>query len=110
MFGDKFNLGSLLKNAKKMQEMMEQTQSEFANTEITGESGAGAVQIIMTGKNYVKKIQIDDEILKEPKEILEELIASAFNNASSKVEEMTKARMMDAGKMFSGMAEDEKES
>ena len=107
MLGDKFNFGSLMKNAKKMQEMMEKAQEELAKIEITGESGAGAVKVIMNARHYVKNVTIDDEILKESKEVLEDLISAAVNDATQKVEEIAKSKMMDAGKLFGG-PEDEK--
>lgn len=104
MFGDKFNFGALLKNAKKMQQMMEDTQGELAKIEIAGESGGGAVKVILTARHDVKNISIDDDILKEDKKILEDLVAAAFNDASRKVEKITKEKMMDASKLFGGMA------
>ena len=97
MFGDKFNLGGLMKSAKKVQEMMEKAQEELARVEVTGESGAGAVKVIANAKHYVKNIEIDSEILKESKEVLEELIAAAINDATAKIEEVTKSKMLDAG-------------
>ncbi|PHQ82273.1 MAG: YbaB/EbfC family nucleoid-associated protein [Coxiella sp. (in: Bacteria)] len=103
MFGDKFNFGSLLKNAKKMQQMMEDTQGELAQIEVTGESGAGAVHVVVTARHFVKSISIDDDILKEEKSILEDLIAAAINDASSKVDKITQEKMMDASKLFGGM-------
>jgi hypothetical protein len=103
MFGDKLNFGSLLKNAKKMQQMMEETQGELANIEVTGEAGAGAVTTVMTARHYVKNISIDDEILKEDKSIVEDLIAAAINDAAAKVEKITQEKMMGASKLFGGM-------
>lgn len=100
MLGDKFNLGSLVKNANKVREMMEKAQEELANIEITGESGAGAVKVTLNARHFAKNVYIDPDILKESKEILEELIAAAYNDASKKVEEITKSKMLDAGKIF----------
>ena len=97
---DKLNFLSLMKNAKKMQGMMEKAQAELAHMEITGEAGAGAVKIIMSAKFVVKSIHIDDEILKEEKQVLEELIAAAINDANRKVEELTKSKMMDFGNLM----------
>lgn len=109
MLGDKFNLGGLMKNAKKMQEMIEKAQSELAKIEITGESGGGAVKVTITAKHYVKNIHIDDEMLKEPKEILTDLIAAAFNNAVQKAEEITKSKMMDFSNMFGAVGGEREE-
>jgi nucleoid-associated protein EbfC len=100
MFGDKFNLGSLMKNAKKMQEMMEQTQEELAKIEVMGESGAGAVKVTLNARHFTKNIDIDADILKESKEVLEELIAAAFNDAAQKIEAVTKSKMMDTSQLF----------
>ena len=63
----KFNLGSLLKNAKKMQEMMQEAQNKLECTEVIGESGAGAIKVKMSGRYIAKKVDISDEILKEDK-------------------------------------------
>ncbi|MCH9644259.1 MAG: YbaB/EbfC family nucleoid-associated protein [Gammaproteobacteria bacterium] len=107
MLGDKFNLGSLLKNAKKMQEMMEETQTELANTEVSGESGAGAVKVVMTARHQIKVLDIDDSIIKEDKAVLQELIIAALNDANQKVEKITQAKMMDASKLFGGKTDSE---
>ncbi len=107
MFGDKLNFGSLLKNAKKMQQMMEETQGELANIEVTGEAGAGAVTVVMTARHQVKHISIDDEIFKEQKSIVEDLVAAAVNDAEAKIEKITQDKMMNASKLFSGMSADD---
>lgn len=103
MLGDKFNLGGLMKSAKKVQEMMEKAQEELAKVEVTGESGAGAVKVTVNARHFAKNVEIDDEILKESKEVLEELIAAAINDATAKVEEATKSKMLDAGQILGGM-------
>jgi len=100
--GDKLNFLSMIKNAKKMQGMMEQAQEELAKVNVTGEAGAGAVKVMMSAKFVVKKVEIDDEILKEDKEVVEELIAAAINDANRKVEEITKSKMMDFGDLMGG--------
>ena len=109
MLGDKFNFGNIMKSAKKMQEMMEKAQEELAKIEVTGEAGAGAVKIIMNARHYVKSIAIENEILRESKEVLEDLIAGAFNDATQKVEEVAKSKMMDTGKLFSAADDDQEE-
>ena len=103
MFGDKLNFGALLKNAKKMQQMMEETQGELAKIEVTGEAGAGAVKAVVSAKHVVKSLTIDPEILKEDKAIVEELIVAAINDATAKAEKITQEKMMDASKLFGGM-------
>ncbi len=109
MLGDKFNLGSLMKNAKKMQDMMERAQGELAKIEVVGESGAGAVKVTMTARYFVTRLEIDDEIIKESKEILQDLIAAAVNDATQKVEEVTKSKMMDAGKLLGAVDDEQSE-
>lgn len=109
MFGDKFNLGgigSLMKNAKKIQEMMEQTQAELAKIVVTGESGGGVVKVVINAKYLVKEVIIEDELLSEPKEVVQDLIAAAFNSAVPKVEEITKSKMMDVSRLLGGAGEE----
>ena len=109
MLGSKLNFGALLKNAKKMQQMMEDTQGELSKVEVTGESGAGAVTAIVTARHYVKSISIDDDILKEDKHIIEELIVAAINDATTKAEKIVQDKMLDASKLLgdSGIGGDE---
>ena len=112
MLGDKFNLGGLMKSAKKVQEMMEKAQEELAKVEVTGESGAGAVKVTVNAQHFAKNIEIDPEIFKESKEVLEELIAAAINDATQKVDKITKSKMLDAGKILGSVSstdEDDKE-
>lgn len=86
-------LGDLMKQAQQMQEKMQQAQQEVANVEVSGESGAGMVKIVMTGKHDVKSVNIDPSLLDEDKEILEDMIAAAVNDAVRKVEDQTKDMM-----------------
>ncbi len=91
---DKMNgLGDLMKQAQKMQEKMQKAQNEVANVEVTGDAGAGMVSITMTGKHDVKSVKIQDSLMSEDKEILEDLIAAAVNDAVRKVEDSTKDMM-----------------
>lgn len=85
--------GELMKQAQKMQERVQKIQDEIAKAEVTGESGAGLVKITMTGRHDVKKVEIDDSLISEEKEILEDLIASAVNDAVRKVENNQKDRI-----------------
>ncbi len=89
----KGGLGNIMKQAQQMQEKMQQAQEEIANMEVTGESGAGMVKIVMTGRHDVKKVNIDPVLMTDDKEMLEDLLAAAVNDASRRVEEMTKTRM-----------------
>jgi DNA-binding YbaB/EbfC family protein len=86
-------LGDLMKQAQQMQEKVAQIQSEIANTEIIGEAGAGLVKVIMTGRHDVKKVHIDPGLLKEDKEVLEDLIAAAMNDAVRRAESNQQDKM-----------------
>lgn len=79
-------LGDLMKQAQQMQEEMQKAQERLANTEVTGESGAGMVKVVMTGRHDVKRVSIDPSLLKEDKEMLEDLLAAAVNDAVRRVE------------------------
>ncbi len=102
MFGGKFNIGDLMKNASKMQEMMEKAQEELAKIEVSGEAGAGAVKVVMSAKYMVKSLDIDPSLLTEDKTVLEDLIIAAINNASSKAEEVTKSQMSGISSLLGG--------
>lgn len=86
-------LGGLMKQAQEMQEKMQKAQEEVANIEVTGLAGAGLVKILMTGRHDVRKVEISDELFNEDKEILEDLIAAAVNDAVRKVEIESKDKM-----------------
>jgi DNA-binding YbaB/EbfC family protein len=88
MFG-KNGIAGLMKQAQQMQENMKKAQEELATVEVEGQSGAGLVKIVMTCAHDVKRVSIDDSLLddaKEDKEMLEDLIAAAVNDAVRKVE------------------------
>ncbi|API87059.1 YbaB/EbfC family nucleoid-associated protein [Francisella uliginis] len=82
-----FDMSKLMQQAQKMQEQMKKAQEERDNMEVNGESGAGLVKVTMTGKYDVKSVNIDDSLMKEDKEMLEDLIAAAVNSAVKKIEE-----------------------
>lgn len=82
----KGQLGDLMKQAQKMQADMQEAQAELANAEVQGESGAGLVTVLMTGRHDVKRVSIDDSVFTEDKEVLEDLLAAAVNDAVRKVE------------------------
>lgn len=92
---NKAGLAGLMKQAQQMQENMKKAQDELAQVEVTGESGAGMVKVVMTCHHAVKRVNIDDSLLgdTEDKEMLEDLIAAAINDAQRKVEETTQQRM-----------------
>jgi len=86
-------LGGLMKQAQEMQEKMQKAQEEVANIEVQGQSGAGLVKVTMTGRHDVKKVEIDNNLLNDDKEILEDLIAAAINDAVRNVETESKSKM-----------------
>lgn len=89
----KGGLGNLMKQAQKMQADMQKAQEELANMEITGEAGGGLVKVVMTGRHDVKRISLDDSLMDDDKEMIEDLVAAAVNDAVRKVEEESQARM-----------------
>lgn len=89
----KGGMGNLMKQAQKMQEKMQQAQEELANIEVTGEAGAGLVKVVMNGRHNVKSVEIDPSILSEEKDMLEDLLAAAVNDAVRKVEETNQEKM-----------------
>ncbi len=84
--------GDIMKQAQQMQEDMQKMQEEFANMEVEGQSGAGLVKVTMTGRHDVRNVSIDDSLLKEEKEIIEDLIAAALNDAVRRVENLQKEK------------------
>jgi nucleoid-associated protein EbfC len=89
----KGGLGNLMKQAQRMQETMQKAQAELADMEVTGQAGGGMVSVVMTGRHDVKRVAIDDSLLKEEKEMLEDLLAAAVNDAVRKVETTTQEKM-----------------
>lgn len=86
-------MGDLMKQAQQMQEKMQKMQEQLASSEVIGEAGAGMVKVVMTGRHDVKRVQIDDSLLGEDKEILEDLLAAAVNDAVRRVENSQKDKM-----------------
>ncbi len=87
------NINELMKQAQQMQQKMQQLQAEAAKVEVTGESGAGMVTVVMNGRHDVRKVSIDPSVLSEDKEFLEDLLAAAVNDAVRKVEESQREQM-----------------
>ncbi len=87
-----FNMGNMMKQAQMMQERLQKAQAEIASMEVTGESGAGMVKVTMNGSHEVRRVQIDDSVF-EDKEIAEDLIAAAFNDATRRVEVQSKEKL-----------------
>ncbi|WP_058554949.1 YbaB/EbfC family nucleoid-associated protein [Thiohalocapsa sp. ML1] len=86
-------LGGMLKQAQKMQEDLKAAQEQLAKEEVTGESGGGMVQVTMTCRHEVKLVSIDPSLMSDDKEMLEDLIAAAANDAVRRVGERTKEHM-----------------
>ena len=89
----KGGLGALMKQAQQMQENMRKAQEELANTEVEGQSGAGLVKVTITCRFAVKKVAIDQSLLGEDKDMLEDLVMAAMNDAVKKAEAATQAKM-----------------
>jgi len=89
----KDGMGDLMKKAQEMQENMKKAQADIANTEVVGESGAGLVKITLLGNHNVRKVSIDESLMEDDKEMLEDLIAAAMNDAVRRVEEVNKSKM-----------------
>lgn len=89
----KGGLGNLMKQAQQMQENMKAMQEKLASIEVEGQSGAGMVKIIMTCRHDVKRVSIDDSLIGDDKEMLEDLIAAAVNDAVRKAEATTQEKM-----------------
>ena len=89
----KGGIGNLMKQAQAMQESMQKAQEELASLEVTGESGGGMVKVTMTGKHEVRRVSIDDSLMDDDKDMLEDLVAAAINDATHKVEATTQERM-----------------
>ena len=92
---DKGGMGDLMKKAQEMQAKMQEAQAQIAKTEVVGESGAGLVKVTMLGNHNVKKIEIDESLLGDvdDKEMLEDLVAAAMNDAVHRAEEVSKGQM-----------------
>jgi DNA-binding YbaB/EbfC family protein len=96
----KGQLAGLMKQAQAMQDNMKRAQDELALMEVEGEAGAGLVKVVMTCKHDVKRITIDPSLLAEDKDMLEDLVAAAFNAAVRKAEAVSTEKM---GKLTAGM-------
>ena len=97
---NKGQLVGLMKKAQEMQDNMKKAQDELGLVEVTGESGAGLVKVTMTCKHDVRRVTIDPSLLGDDKDMLEDLVAAAFNAAVRKAEETSSEKM---GKLTAGM-------
>lgn len=96
MAGDnKMGLSEIMKRAQDMQKKLQDIQKQVAEMEVTGQSGGGVVKIIMTGQHYAKKVTLDQNLLKDDKTVIEDLIAAAINDATDKIEKNLREKMGD---------------
>ncbi len=86
-------LGNMMKQAQAMQENMKKAQDELAEMEVEGQSGGGLVSIIMSCRHDVRRVKIDSELVGDDVDVLEDLVAAAFNDALRKVESITQEKM-----------------
>lgn len=89
----KGNMGNLMKQAQQLQANMQRAQAEIATLEVTGEAGGGMVKVTMTGKHEVRRVTLDPSLMTDDKEMLEDLIAAAINDAVQKVERTSQEKM-----------------
>ena len=89
----KNQLAGLMKQAQQMQDNMKKMQDELALVEVEGQSGAGLVKVTMTCKNDVRRVSIDPSLLADDMDMLEDLVAAAFNDAVRKAEATTQEKM-----------------
>lgn len=93
-------IGDLMKQAQQMQERVKELQEEIARLEVTGEAGAGLVKVTMTGRHEAKRVSIDPSLVSEDREVLEDLIAAAINDAARRIERAQQEKM---GGLASGL-------
>ena len=96
----KNQLAGLMKQAQQMQDNLKKAQEQLSGVEVEGQSGAGLVKVLMTCKNNVKRVTIDPSLLADDKDMLEDLVAAAFNDAVRRAEEISQQKM---GKLTAGM-------
>ncbi|MCS6947354.1 MAG: YbaB/EbfC family nucleoid-associated protein [Steroidobacteraceae bacterium] len=89
----KGNFGNMMKQAQALQERMQRAQQEIAALEVTGESGGGMVRVTINGRHEARRVQIEPDVIGEDREMLEDLIAAAFNDAVHKLEAASQERL-----------------
>jgi nucleoid-associated protein EbfC len=100
---NKGQLAGLMKQATAMQENMKKAQEELANSEVIGTSGSGLVKITMTGKHHVKRIEIDPSLLADDKDMLEDMLTVAFNDAAKQLADNSESKMGSVSKGMPGL-------
>ncbi len=89
----KGGMAGLMKQAQKMQADMQKAQEEIATMEVEGQAGGGLVKVVMTGRHELRRVTIDDSLMGDDKEMLEDLVAAAVNDAAQRVDSETQNRM-----------------
>lgn len=91
----KGGMGNMMKQAQQMQAKMQQAQEDLAKIEVVGEAGAGLVKVTMTCNHNIRRVEVDDALMEDDKEMLEDLVAAAMNDAVRRVQETSKEKMGD---------------
>ncbi len=91
----KGGMGNIMKQAQQMQERMQKAQEDLANIEVTGEAGAGMVKVTMTCNHNVRRVHLDESLIEDDKDMIEDLLAAACNDAVRRVAETSKEKMSD---------------
>ncbi|AZZ98624.1 MULTISPECIES: YbaB/EbfC family nucleoid-associated protein [Pseudoalteromonas] len=91
----KGGMGNIMKQAQQMQERMEKAQEEIKSLEVVGEAGAGLVKVTMLGSHNVRRVEIDESLMEDDKDMIEDLLAAAVNDAVRRVGEESQKRMAD---------------
>ncbi len=86
-------MGNMMKQAQKMQEDMQKAQEEIANMEVEGQAGGGMVKVVMNGRHELRKVEIDDSLMSDDKEMIEDLLAAAVNDAVRRIEQQSSEKM-----------------
>jgi DNA-binding YbaB/EbfC family protein len=89
----KGGMGNMMKQAQKMQEDMQKAQQEIANMEVEGQAGGGMVKVLMNGRHELRRVNIDESLMQDDKEMIEDLLAAAVNDAVRKIEQESSAKM-----------------
>ena len=89
----KGGMGNMMKQAQKMQEDMQKAQQEIANMEVEGQAGGGMVKVVMNGRHELRSVNIDDSLMTDDKDMIEDLVAAAVNDAVRKIEQESSERV-----------------
>ncbi|MCC2605534.1 YbaB/EbfC family nucleoid-associated protein [Planctobacterium marinum] len=89
-------MGNIMKQAQQLQEKMQKAQEDIANLEVVGEAGAGMVKVTMMGNHNIKRVDLDDSLMEDDKELIEDLMAAAVNDAVRRVAEASQEKMSEA--------------